>query len=289
MATLYDQNLERVMINREQAVETHWTVTNLGDTILAVLQQMGKDIETLTPADLAPIDEFHIRGREATQELASRTGVRSDWDVLDVGSGLGGSARYLALEYGCHVTGIDLTQAYCDVAAMLSQRLDLSSRTAFHQGSALTMPFTDVTFDLVWTEHAQMNIADKEGLYAEMARVLKPGGRLAFHDILQGPGGGVYFPVPWADEPSISHLMTPDALRTLLESMGFRVHHWYDVTPEALAWFRQRIEHVKVHGLPPLGTHLLGGADARMRQENQVRNLEEERIVLIQAVLEKVR
>lgn len=275
------------MTNSEQAVETHYrTVTNLGDTILAVLQRMGKDIEALTPADLAPIDEFHLRGWEATQELASYTGVRSDWDVLDVGSGLGGSARYLAVKYGCSVTGIDLTQAYCDVATMLSQRLDLSSRTVFHQGSALAMPFADATFDLVWTEHAQMNIADKKGLYAEIARVLKPGGRLAFHDIFQGPGGEVYFPAPWAGEPSISHLITSGALGMLLESIGFRVLHWHDVSQEALAWFRQRVERVKVHGPPPLSTHLLTGADARIKQENQVRNLEESRIILIRAVLE---
>jgi ubiquinone/menaquinone biosynthesis C-methylase UbiE len=172
---------------------------------------------------------------------------------------------------------------------MLSRRLDLSSRTVFHQGSALAMPSADAIFDLAWTEHAQMNIADKEGLYAEIARVLKLGGRLAFHDIFQGAGGEVYFPAPWAVEPSISHLITPDALGTLLESIGFRVLHWHDVTHEALEWFRQRVEHVKVHGPPPLGIHLLMGADARIKQENMVRNLEEGRIILIRAVLEKVR
>ena len=277
------------MTNSEQAVETHWTVANLGDTILATLQRLGKDIEALTPADLAPIDEFHIRGREATQELATHAGVRSDWHVLDVGSGLGGSARYLAVEYGCHVTGIDLTHAYCDVATMLSQRLGLSSRTVFHHGSALALPYAEGTFDLVWTEHAQMNIADKEGLYKEIARVLKPGGRLAFHDVLQGPGGRAYFPVPWAGEPSISHLISPEALGVLLASLGFRMLHWHDVTQESLVWFRQLIEQVKVSGPPPLGTHLLQGAEARVKLENQVRNLEEARIALIQTVLEKTR
>lgn len=278
------------MTSHEQSVQTHYdAITNLGERILSALQQMGRDIDALTPTDLAPIDEFHIRGREATQELAAHAGVVSDWTVLDVGSGLGGSARYLTSEYGCQVTGIDLTQTYCDVATMLSQRLGLGSRTVFHQGSALAMPFADATFDLVWTEHAQMNIANKEGLYAEMARVLKPGGRVAFHDIFQGPGGEVYFPVPWAVEPSISHLITPDALGVLLESIGLRVLHWYDVTQEALEWFRRRVEQLKVHGPSPLGMHLLAGADPRMRQENQVRNLKEGRVVLVQAVLEKVR
>jgi MPBQ/MSBQ methyltransferase len=285
---LYGQELERCMPNTEQAVETHWTVTNLGDTILAALQKMGKDIDALTPADLAPIDEFHIRGRESTQELAAHAGVRPEWDVLDVGSGLGGSARYLAVEYGCRVTGLDLTQAYCDVATMLSQRLGLSSRTVFHHGSALAMPFADATFDLAWTEHAQMNIADKARFYGEIARVLKPGGRLAFHDIFQGPGGAVYFPVPWAGEPSISHFITPDALGALLESVGFQVHHWHDVSQEALAWFQRAVEHVTLHGPPLLGTHLLLGANARVTQEHQLRNLAEGRIVALQVVLEKM-
>jgi ubiquinone/menaquinone biosynthesis C-methylase UbiE len=277
------------MTNREQAVESYWTVTNLGDTILTTLQRMGKDIEALAPADLAPIDAFHIRGREATQELATYAGVRPEWAVLDVGSGLGGSARFLAGTYGCHVTGLDVTQAYCEVATMLSQRLGLSSRTVFQQGSAVALPFVDATFDLVWTEHAQMNIADKAQLYGEMARVLKPGGRLAFHDIFAGPGGEVHFPAPWAGDPSMSHLITPQALEPLLESLGFRIHHWYDVTQEALAWFRQVVERVKLHGPPPLGLALLLGADASVTQENQVRNLEEGRIVLLQAVLDKAR
>jgi SAM-dependent methyltransferase len=275
------------MGNDDQDVETYWSVANLGDTILSSLQRMGKDIDALTPADLASIDALHIRGRESTQELVSHAGVHPEWHVLDVGSGLGGSARFLAVEYGCQVTGIDLTHAYCAAATMLSQRLGLSNRTAFHHGSALALPFTDATFDLVWTEHAQMNIADKARFYGEMARVLTPGGRLAFHDIFAGPGGEVYFPVPWASDPSMSSLITPEALVALLESLDFRVHHWHDVSQVSLAGLQHRAEHVKVHGLPRLGGHLLLGSDNTGKQQNQIRSLEEGRMVVIQAVLEK--
>jgi ubiquinone/menaquinone biosynthesis C-methylase UbiE len=167
------------------------------------------------------------------------------------------AARGLAGAYGCHVPDLDVMQAYCEVATMLSQRWGLSSRTVFQQGSAVALPFADATFALVGTEHAQMNIADKAQCYGAMARVLTPGGRLAFHDIFAGPGGEVSFPAPWAGDPSMSHLITPQAREGLLELLGFRVQHWDDVTQEALAWLRQIVDHVKLQGPPPLGPALL--------------------------------
>jgi MPBQ/MSBQ methyltransferase len=143
-------------------------MTNLGDMMLAALQPMGRNIEAWTPADLAPIDAFHIRGPESTQEFAAHAKVRPERAVLGVGSSLGGSARYLAVEYRCRVTGLDLTHAFCDIAIMLLPRLGLSHRTVFLQDSAVAMPFADSSFDLVWTEHAQMNIADKARFCGEI-------------------------------------------------------------------------------------------------------------------------
>jgi ubiquinone/menaquinone biosynthesis C-methylase UbiE len=271
------------------SVERHYGLGGRLEAIFEALRAMGKNLESLTPADLAPIDEFHIRGREATMELARLAALSPGLRVLDVGCGLGGSTRYLASTYSCRVTGIDLTREYCEVAAALSERVGLAHLTDFRHGSALEMPFDDAMFEIVWTEHAQMNIQDKAALYREMARVLKPGGRLVFHDILQGNGGEPHNPVPWAEEPAISFLIMPQALRHLLEWVGFRTLVWEDKTATSLDWFRRAVEQMKAMGPAPLGLHLLMGLTARTKFENNIRNLEEGRIVVSQAVLEWVR
>ncbi len=271
------------------SIESHYTADDLGNIILGALKDMGKDIDALSQADLAPVDEFHIRGREATEELCQLTRLSSDLQVLDVGCGLGGSARFLASEYGCRVTGLDLTEAYCRVASMLSERLGLGDKTEFRHGSALDMPFGDDRFDVVWTEHAQMNIEDKHQFYSEISRVLKPNGRLVFHDIFQGDGGDLHFPVPWADDTSISSLISPDSLRPLLDGLGLCAVEWKDVTKTAMEWFRKATERVRLSGPSPLGLHLLMGRNAGVKFENMTRNLQEGRVAVVQAVLEKGR
>lgn len=161
-------------VNR--AVKTHYGSPHLAQAIIAALEDAGADIQRLSPEELAPIDEFHIRGRTATLELAQAAGLRSTMRVLDVGSGIGGTSRCLAKEFGCRVTGIDLTEEYCQVASMLTEKVGLDGLIDYQQGNATDLPFEDNEFDVVWTEHVAMNIPDKRRLYGEMHRVLRPGG-----------------------------------------------------------------------------------------------------------------
>lgn len=270
-----------------EAIQTHYTRSDLANVILAMLEKAGKDVNRLTPEDLAPVDEFHIRGRAATLELARAAALDSTRRVLDVGSGVGGTSRCLATEFGCRVTGIDLTDEYCRAAAILSAKIGLAELVDYRQGDATNLPFDDGSFDVVWTEHVAMNIPDKSRLYREMHRVLKPGGTLAIYDILAGPSGPVLFPVPWARTSDTSFLVRPEELRKLLDEAGFTVSDWSDTTEAARAWFVSLAEKIRKEGMPPLGFHVLLGADFQVMAQNQRRNLEEGRIVLAQVIAKR--
>ena len=268
-------------------VERHYGRGDILESIMRALRDMRKDVSKLAPADLALVDEFHTRGRTATIELAKRAALTPGLKVLDVGCGLGGSARYLASEHGCRVTGIDLTKEYVDAANALAELVKMKDVVTFHQASALDLPFTDGSFDAVWTEHVQMNIADKRAFYGHIARVLTPHGRLLFHDVFQGPGGALHYPVPWAEDPSISFLETPETVRKILEALGFTVREWDDRSEVSREAFLARIAALDASGPEPLGSHLLMGRTTRLKLENNARNLGEQRSVVVQGLLEK--
>jgi SAM-dependent methyltransferase len=254
------------------------------DTLLNALAAAGKDVDALQPDDLTPLEEFHVGARPATLALAELADIQQGDHVLDIGCGIGGPARALAVTAGCRVTGVDLSAEYCEVATALSSRVGLDN-LEFKQGDALNLPFEDETFDVVWTQHASMNIEDKPSLYREYRRVLKSGGRVAIHDIAAGPVGDVHFPVPWASEPSISFLSTQDQTRGFLEDAGLSVDAWEDTSQEAfdlLLTLRGKLQ--ALGGPPPLGLHVLVGPSMTEKGANMFRNIAEKRIMLFRAV-----
>lgn len=266
----------------------HYNRSGLIEAILAALTASGKDPANLTIYDLAPVDELHVRGRKATRELAAALALQQGSRLLDIGCGIGGAARYLAETFGCTVTGVDLTYEYCRAAANLGSLAGFSGRTVFLQGDATRLPFGDASFDCVWTVHTAMNIPDKEQLYGEIHRVLKPGGELAIYDILAGSGGEIHTPVPWARESGQSQLVTPEELRQLLADAGFSISSWKDTTEEGRTWFSRLAQRTKGGTPHPLGVQLLFGSDFPQMARNQVRNLVENRIALIECIAARI-
>jgi SAM-dependent methyltransferase len=246
--------------------------------ISSALDAAGLDRASLRPADLAPVDEFHIRGRAATLEIIEALSLTPDSHVLDLGSGLGGPARTLAELAGCTVTGVDLTPEFCEVATALSEWTGLSDRTRFQVGDATATGLPDAAVDAALTVHVAMNISDKSALYAEAFRVLRPGGRFVVYDVVQGEGGEVHYPVPWANDSSTSFLVTPDDMRELLAAAGFEVVSEVDSSDESLVWFQEMRARIQRDGPPPVTfAAFLGDAFGQMAA-NQVANLAERRI-----------
>lgn len=260
------------------AVNRHYAKGELFAKIIASMKTAGKDITRLTVDDLAPVDEFHTRGRESTVELATMANLNSTDKILDVGCGLGGTARYLARQYECCVTGIDLTDEYIAVGEKLTELVGLQDRVAHVQGNALSLPFADGSFDVVITEHAQMNISDKQQFYLELARALKPGGRFLFHDIFRGDGAPPIYPAPWAEDESLSSLATASEARSLIEQAGLDVVDWRTKVQESIAFFQAVSERISANGPPPIGIHLLVGNNANEKLKNYVRNMGESRV-----------
>jgi len=265
-------------VSIDRQVAEHYTHGNLGEAILAALAASGKNAQVIAPADLAPVDEMHIGGRRATAEFAERLGFQPDLRLLDIGCGIGGPSRLFAAEHGCHVTGVDLTEEFCQVAALLTSRAGLAERIRYRQANALALPFDAAAFDGAYSIHAAMNIADKARLYAEIARVVKPGGVFGLYDVLQGPGGAPRFPVPWAEDPSTSFLATADELGGLLAAAGFEIIASCDHSTRGLESTAERRARLGEGAPPPLGPQIIMGQNYREKIANLQANLEQARI-----------
>jgi SAM-dependent methyltransferase len=277
------------MTEPDKVIQHYGGRDGLTERLDAALEAAGLADRQLSPADLAPLDQFHTRGMAATVELADAAGIGRGMKVIDIGSGLGGPSRYLAATFGCRVQGVDLSPSFVEAATYLGERAGLGDKVAYDCADALALPYDDGAFDLAWTQHVAMNIADRARLYAEVHRVLCPGGRFAIYDVVAGANGPLLFPVPWSRGPETSFLVTPASMRATLEAQGFRVSVWADRTEAGIAWFeaQQKARETAPASLPPLGIHVAMGAEFPAMAANLGRNLREGRAGLIQAVLER--
>ena len=271
-------------------IEGHYSRGDLLDRLTRALVDDGVDPSHPSLDALAPYDQFHARGIEATREIANRLDVASTDRVLDVGSGIGGPARYVAQRFGCRVFGVDLTLEFCSVAQTLSRRLGLDGQVTFTCGTALALPFANACFEGAYSMNVSMNIEDKRGLYAELHRVLAPGACLILSEIARGPNEGLTFPTPWASDASTSFLSTPEETQHGLASAGFDVLDLRSVLDETLAFGARSRAMVERGEKPPhRAVMLIHGDIAKAAMANTARGLVEGQIVPIEVLARKPR
>jgi len=275
------------MVKDLKHIHSYYSPNDLYNKIIGGLNKLGKDLSKVTLDDLQPVDEFHIRGDTATKELIKLSGFTPDMHILDVGCGIGGSTRRLSHETGCYVTGIDLSDEYIETAQRLTELINMHQRVKFHAASALELPFADNFFDGVWSLQMNMNVEDKQAWLVETHRVLKPGGRAILYEVCGHKNSPSYFPVPWAQDSSMSFLVPPESFRDLITRAGFAIEVWNDKTDLAQKAFAEVQEPVGEPELPALGVYLLVGADIKTKAYNLHRNLDEERVSLIETVAVK--
>ena len=274
-------------MSTEAKITEHWTHGSLAEAIMAALEKAGVLTSSLTVADLEPMDHLHGGGAEATRGLLARLSPGPGRYILDIGSGIGGPARFLASEYGCRVTGIDLTQEFCDVAVMLTEKTGLDDRVSFRQANALDLPFDDACFDGAYSQNVSMNISDKAAFYGEACRILKPGGLFVAAEVAEGPDGPPFFPVPWALTPENSHLSKVDEISHLLAAAGFRDIEIIDHTAAMMDIHQRTRARIAAEGEPILSPKVVIGEDADERLKNSVRSVVEKRIIPLVVVCRK--
>ncbi len=253
---------------REAEVAQHYEVENLEEKILRAFEAAGKPRDSLTLDDLAGIDEFHVGSREATEALAARLPLRTGIKLLDIGSGIGGPARYFASQHGCDVTGVDLTAEFVRTARALTSRVAPQLAVRFEQASALELPFAPQSFDSAYLLHVGMNIADKRKLFAEVHRVLRGDGWLAIFEIMRTGEGEHGFPVPWASSSAESFVATPAEYQEALAAAGFTITAQRDRRQYAIEFLEKMLARNQQPGLKPLGVPFLMGETAPLKMKN---------------------
>jgi ubiquinone/menaquinone biosynthesis C-methylase UbiE len=255
-------------MSETKAVAEHYSRPRLDETILGAMKRAGLDTQKLTPPDLAAVDEFHIGGLEATKAFTEFMGLKPGMRVLDVGCGVGGPARYFASEQGVRVTGIDLTEEFVRAAISLTKMLHLEESASFEQGSALAMPFQNESFDAAYMFHVGMNIADKNALFQDVARVLKPGAKFSIYDVMRTNDEPIAYPVPWAASGATSFVVKIEGYRKALEAVGFEIGHERGRREFGIDFFERNMARTAQGAQPILGLQLLMGDRAPQMMQN---------------------
>lgn len=270
-----------------QEISDHYTNGILLENIRNAIVKLGKTTDTIGVDDLAPVDEFHIGGRLASEGFLSQLGLTPDIHVLDIGCGIGGPARFAASIYGCKVTGVDLTEEFIQTGNELTKWVGLSDQISLQQGSALSMPFQAESFDAAYLFHVGMNIADKATLFAETNRMLPAGAVFGVFDIMQVGDGALTFPVPWASTPEQSAVAGLAEYKALLNAAGFEILAERDRTDFALEFFA-KLMATNADGPPILGLHLMMGPSIKEKIPNMVAGFATRHVAPVELICRKV-
>ena len=266
-------------------VEEHYSDGRLLDEIRAGIRAIGKTPQSVTVDELAPVDEFHIGGRQASEDFIGQLGLSPSDHVLDVGCGFGGTSRFVASRYGCRVTGIDLTPEFIEAGRALCSWVGLSGRIELHHGSALAMPFEASAFEAAFMLHVGMNIPDKSGLFSEVRRVLKTGAVFGIYDVMRKSSQQLVYPVPWATSAETSELASVEEYEDGLRRSGFEVINVRDRRQCAAEFFEAARKQAEAAGdSPPLGVHVAMGQDAPLKIRNMMENIAADRVSPIEVI-----
>lgn len=276
------------MTGTEDRISEHYGNHHVLKDILGGLERAGFDRQALNADALKPVDEFHTGGLLATEALLEQLDIEPETRVLDIGSGIGGTARYVAQRHGARVVGVDLTEEYVDTARYLSRAVELNELTHFQPGSATDLPVMDDTFDVALMFHVGMNVENKAAIFRSAARALGSGGHFALFDVMRGSGSSdLVYPLPWAEDASMSFVAEPDVYREAAEAAGFRLIAERDRRDFALEYFYGVFERIEREGQPEIGLHLLMGESAGEKLRNYVTNIEAGRIAPREMVFRK--
>ncbi len=273
--------------NKRNDIERHYATDGIAERVLAAVRATLKPGEPVTSDALAPVDHFHGRGLAATREMVALLAPKSSDRILDIGSGIGGPARWIAQKYGCHVTGIDLTADFCRAANALNAATGLASKVDIVHGSALALPFADASFDRAYSQNVVMNIADKVTFYREARRVLKPGGILVLSNLARGTGPEPEYPAPWAATAANSFLSTLEQTKSEIAAAGLDILTFKDTSADNMSAQQAVLRRLETEGSPALSAHLIVGPQLRGYQINSNRSIIDGRIRSIEVVAQR--